>query len=666
VRKPVAVLIAAAIAISGCDATPAPTPSPPPAPTPSALPTTAPSPAPAALPIVVGMLAPQFFPSPFIWMSNWSGRAPGFRLELPIQLVYDGLYRYDASFEPVPDLAADPCDIADDGLTIRCRLVTTTFHDGTPMTADDVVFSYELAKRQKDCEFAFLTCVAEMLESVTAPDPSTVEFRLTRPNATFLTLALPEVMIESRSVVEGAYAPLAERAATLDPADYDAAAKRLTQTIQAEDPDCPAALAGVDELFAAAGLEPPPENLFPQADGTFNSCGYVETAALLLDRLARSLEATGLDAIALAYPLLSSNRAPIGTGPFRFAGLEDGSRATFEAFDGYHFGKPATPRIEIRATGDASALASRMREGEFDWVTIANRRPELVAEADAHRPGTKLAKFPDAGYYMLVYNLRPGRLFADPNLRAAMELCIDKSETVKVASGGQGQAIYSAVDPISWAFQPDLVQPKHDPEAGRRLIEASGWTLGNDGIYERKGHRLATDVFVLGAEAPRVKFLDIVAAQVRECGIELHVIPEDQKTVLGPVLAYPHIAKGHKEPFDAVFYGWLHGLDPDEAMWHSKSISSSQQPQGTNVMGFSDPRVDELLDRGLTTYDQRERARIYRQFQDVIAEDHPVMFGWAANTSEVLDERLTMTDGEPDFGSRMWPWKLEKLILPDR
>ena len=56
-------------------------------------------------------------------MSNWSGRAPGFRLELPIQLVYDGLYRYDASFEPVPDLAADPCDIADDGLTIRGRLV---------------------------------------------------------------------------------------------------------------------------------------------------------------------------------------------------------------------------------------------------------------------------------------------------------------------------------------------------------------------------------------------------------------------------------------------------------------------------------------------------------------------------------------------------------------
>jgi peptide/nickel transport system substrate-binding protein len=519
---------------------------------------------------------------------------------------------------------------------------------------------------QARCEFAFFTCVGEMLESVTAPDPRTVEFRLTRPNATFITLALPQVMIESRAVVEAAYAPLAERAPTLDPAPYAAAADRLDGLLTVEEPDCPAALEGTADLFENAGLEPPPQDQFILPDGGLAACLYAGTVARLLHGLASSLRTTGLDAMALAYPLLSFNRAPVGTGPFRFAGIENGIRATFEAFDGYHFGRPATPRIEIRTTRDAVDAAARLRDGEFQWVTIPNRRPELVAEADAARPGTKLARFPDAGYYMLVYNLRTGRLFADPNLRAAMELCVDKPETVDVASHGQGQAIYSPVDPISWAFQPDLVHPERDVQEARRRIESSGWVLGDDGIYARGGRRLATNIYVLGAEAERVTFMDLVAAQVRDCGIELDVVPADQRSVLEPLLHYPHIPKGQKEPFDAIFIGWGHGLDPDESTWHSKTISSPEQPDGPNVMGFSDPRVDDLLDRGLTTYDQRERARIYREFQDVLAADQPVMFGWAITTREVLDERLTLTEGAPDFGSRMWPWELEKLILRDR
>jgi peptide/nickel transport system substrate-binding protein len=101
-------------------------------------------------------------------------------------------------------------------------------------------------------------------------------------------------------------------------------------------------------------------------------------------------------------------------------------------------------------------------------------------------------------------------------------------------------------------------------------------------------------------------------------------------------------------------------------MFHSRWISSPEQPLGSNLMGFSDPRVDELLDRGIATYDQRERARIYRQLQDELAAARPALFGWAIVTVEALDKRLTYTDGEPDLGSRQWYWQIEKLVLrPD-
>jgi ABC-type transport system substrate-binding protein len=154
-----------------------------------------------------------------------------------------------------------------------------------------------------------------------------------------------------------------------------------------------------------------------------------------------------------------------------------------------------------------------------------------------------------------------------------------------------------------------------------------------------------------------------VSEQVRDCGIELNVIPADGESVLGPIEEYPHIPGGYDEPFDAIFLGWIHGLDPHDTLFHSSAITSEERPGDLNFMGFSSPRVDALLDEGIATYDLRERARIYREYQRVLAEQRPMLFGWSARIYEALDLRLTLTDGEINSSSRHWYWELEKLVL---
>jgi ABC-type transport system substrate-binding protein len=634
--------------------------------------TTAPQPSPsraapvqAASEIVIGLVTPPFAPSPFFTISNTTAagfRPPGARPDLAMQLVYNALYRYDDSLAPVPDLAAEPCEVAADQVTITCRLVEATFHNGTPLTADDVAYTFELGRRHPDCLWAFGECYGEVLESVTTLDERTVEFRLSAPDATFLTLVLPSVAIDSRAVIEAAYAPLAERAPTLDAAEYKAAADAIFGQLASDAPDCETPLARAEALLQAAAVEPLPRDQFNQAGDVFDACMYAEWSAVLLEDLARSLEATGLDAIALAYQALSFNRAPVGTGPWRFVRVEDGSRAIFEAFEAYHRGPPATPRIEIRVIRDWAAAPDAMRSGELHWLTIPLLAPELYEELRGEAD-LQFAIFPAPAYFMLAYNLREGMLFSDPNLRAAVELCIDKPATVDAATDGRGDVLYSPIDPISWAYQPDLPRPERDVDAARRLIEASGWTSGNDGIYTRDGRRLATDVFTSGDDAQRVEFMDLVAEQVLDCGIELTVIPADTDTVLGPLGTYPHIPGGYEEPFEAVFLGWTHGIDPHDELWHSRTASSAERPQAFNFMGFSNPRVDELLDQGIATYDRRERARIYRELQELLAEEHPVLFGWAAGIQEALDARIGLTDGELNLSSRQWFWQLEKLVL---
>lgn len=617
--------------------------------------------------VVLGMVQPAFAAPPLFLLSNTTAagfRPSGARPDLVLPLLFSALYRYDDTYAPVPDLADGPCQVGDDQLTITCRIVEATFHDGSALTADDVAFTFELGRRHPDCLWAFFDCYGHMLESVAALDVRTVEFRLVEPNATFLTLILPSVYIDSRAVVEAAYAPLAERAATLDAAEYRAAADAMTAELQSGDSDCESSLAEAEALLESAGVEPPPRDQFVRADATFNACMYAEWVATFVSDVGRSLEASGLDAIALAYRSLSTQRAPIGTGPFQFVGVEDGTRLRLEAFAEHYNGPPATPRFEMWSFRDPTAAQRALVDGEVHWLTVLDLQPQIMAQL-RDEPDLQFVTYPGAGYFMLAYNLREGRLFADTALRSAVELCIDKPATVDAATNGTGDVLYSPIEPVSWAYQPDVPRPERDVDEARRLIETAGWTEGPDGVYERQGGRLATEVYVASDFAERIKFMDLVADQVRDCGIELTVVPADLMTVLRPLAAFPHIPGGDDEPFDARFIGWGRGFDPHDLLFHSSQISSPELPDGSNFMGFADAEVDRLIDAGITTYDQRERARIYRELQLRLAELRPVLFAWSGRSTEVLDARLGLVEGEINLASRQWCWQLEKLVLRD-
>jgi peptide/nickel transport system substrate-binding protein len=98
--------------------------------------------------------------------------------------VFEGLTRFTESGAVVPGLASD-WDISDDGLTYTFTLRDgVTFHDGTDMTAEDVVFSFERAMAE-DSQNA-QKVLFENIESVEAVDPQTVRLTLGQPDGSLL------------------------------------------------------------------------------------------------------------------------------------------------------------------------------------------------------------------------------------------------------------------------------------------------------------------------------------------------------------------------------------------------------------------------------------------------------------------------------------------------
>ena len=114
--------------------------------------------------------------------------------------VYRGLFNYGVKGKPEAELAAS-YTISADQKTYTVKLRKAKFQNGDPVTADDVVFTFDRIRDPKTgATFAGLF---KVLDAVKAVDAATVQFVLKAPTAPFLDyLALPESAVVSRKWVQ--------------------------------------------------------------------------------------------------------------------------------------------------------------------------------------------------------------------------------------------------------------------------------------------------------------------------------------------------------------------------------------------------------------------------------------------------------------------------------
>ena len=113
-------------------------------------------------------------------------------------LNYELLLGFDGNLEPKPEFA-DSWTKSDDGLTYTFKInPDKKWSDGTPATADDVVWTYQFILDAAKTD-AGATCLGYLdpylinasLNSVTAPDPQTVVLTLDRPDERILQAYVP-------------------------------------------------------------------------------------------------------------------------------------------------------------------------------------------------------------------------------------------------------------------------------------------------------------------------------------------------------------------------------------------------------------------------------------------------------------------------------------------
>lgn len=127
--------------------------------------------------------------------------ATGYSASFMMRNVYDALVRVESNPpKPVPELALS-WTVSPDGRTYVFKLnPAARFHNGKPLTADDVVYSFKRALRLNKGNAWMIQGVVGP-DSVSAVDAGTVRFNLLKPFAAFLHV-LPWIWVVSKADVE--------------------------------------------------------------------------------------------------------------------------------------------------------------------------------------------------------------------------------------------------------------------------------------------------------------------------------------------------------------------------------------------------------------------------------------------------------------------------------
>lgn len=430
------------------------------------------------------------------------------------KLVYSGLVAFDPRLNLIPDLAGS-WDVSADGTVYTFHLrENAVFHDGRPVTAQDVIYSWERAADPALGSDTVLTYLGDIL-------------------------GVSEM--------------------------YDGQADTLS------------GLQALDDLTLQVTIDAPKPYFLLK---------LTYPTAFVVDR--NNVE-SGEDWV----------RHPNGTGPYKLVEWESFNRIVYQRNEDFYLGAPSIPYVVISLySGDSQRL---YESGEVDITGVYSIDRFLDPTEPLHSElltGVNLC----TGYVVFDTTRPP---FDDLNVRKAFSMAFNRAQFIDVVMNGHALPAIGPYPPGLPGFNYALQGLPYDPEQARQLLAASKY-----------GSDLPPIVYTDAGIGSYISADVAAMAQMWQQNLGVTITIEN----LEPNFYFDAIYSGdHGQLFGG---GWCADYpDPEnfaDALFHSRA----QQNNG----GYSNPKLDALLERARVEQDVTRRIALYQQAEQLIVDDAPVLF----------------------------------------
>jgi peptide/nickel transport system substrate-binding protein len=341
--------------------------------------------------------------------------------------------------------------------------------------------------------------------------------------------------------------------------------------------------------------------------------------------------------------------AAVGTGPFRFRSYQPGNRLEMERNETYWGPRSAWSEVVLRVMANNTTRVAGLLANDVDLIEAVppSDLPRLRADSRVRVwevNGSRLIfiafqRATDRGIPQATGpngEPLPSNPMADLRVRQALNLAINRQAIVERVMDGAAVATGQLLPPGSFGYNPDIPTPSFDPARARDLLREAGYPNGlRLGLFGPNDRYINDE-----------RILQAVAQSWQRIGVQTEV----QAVPWTVFLAHP------RPQLPAHLQGALNTTG--EASGTLRVILATPD-RGTgmgtaNRGAYSNPQMDALLRRALTTIDDNQREALLREATRVAMEDVAIMplFNqknvWASRAGFVYDGRrdeLTLANG---------------------
>ncbi|MGK9261383.1 ABC transporter substrate-binding protein [Sinorhizobium meliloti] len=306
-------------------------------------------------------------------------------------------------------------------------------------------------------------------------------------------------------------------------------------------------------------------------------------------------------------------RSPSGTGPFKFVEWLSNQRVVVQRNPDYWDGAAKLQAVVFRPITDANTRVAEMMAGGIDVMVEVPPDNLATFEQDAN---FAVAEQAGPHVWFAILNTKEGP-FADKRVRQAANYAVNKQTLVDDVL--QGTATVAA-GPIPPAFNwvEGSVEPyAHDPEKAKALLAEAGVENPQVTFYVTEGGSGMLDPITMGAA---------IQADLQAVGFKVKIETYEWNTFLG------RVNPGLEGKADMAEMAWMTN-DPDTVPYLTLRTDAMPDKGGFNSGYYSNPQLDELLEKARRSTDQAERGKLYGEVQSIVHDDAPWLFvaNWKQN-----------------------------------
>jgi peptide/nickel transport system substrate-binding protein len=421
----------------------------------------------------------------------------------------------DKDWKPQPYLA-ESWDISKDGLTVILKLVkNATFHDGKPITSEDVAFSIMTIK----ANHPFKTMLGAV-DHVETPDPHTAVVKLANPHPAIL--------------------------------------------VAMSQPLCPII----------------PKHIFGDGPEIIN------------------------------HPM---NMKPVGSGPFKFVEYKPGEHLVLERFDNFFKGKPYLDRLIVKIIPDAVNRVTALEKGEIQGDVYVNTALDISRYQKINTIQVEPMAPAVGTNNWLAFNTKKKPL-DDTRVRQAIGYAIDRDFIIQRLHMGFSKRSTGPIAPGVKFYTADVPLYALNLDKANALLDEAG--------YPKKpsGERFSLTVdFIPGINEQQKNIAEYLKPQLKKIGLEINI----RQAPDFPTWAN-WISNGEFDMTMDSVWNW-----GDPLIGVHRTYLTSNIRKGviwSNTQGYSNPKVDELLDQATKTLDFEKRTNAYSEFQKIVVDECPQVF----------------------------------------